>query len=554
MNQDLPQILLAEEAFDWLDSSGRQAAWEALYQRCPWRFPTLGPHYFRLWFLHYAAEWQPLLAIVATPEGELRLVMPLAVREGLITGVGAQQAEYQGWLCSEKESPDLLLATLVALDTRLPRHLLRLHYLAPGISEPTMHHLCNRNSRAMSTIHSRPLMRLDDGFAEKALRKKNTRSKINRLKRRGELTFRRLTDIAEIESRLDAIIAMYDFRQGAANDSCPFVDDPHKKAFLLDWARQSASEQLHISCLMLDDEIIGTHIGVISGDTSQLSILAYSPRYSDLSPGKIQVYETARQLAQEGLSILDLTPGGDPWKERFANEHDTVLSLTVYPDWRAALTVRLKNRLDSLARGLLELVGTSPRDIKRILRSLRPSVQLRGTGKPDNGAANLSTYQLNRFGSSDSPPSPRRRPGSSPRAEDRIHRNALSDLTLYCENSDELTRQSFLQQALSRIESGESAYTLVRGDRLAACAWVRQEQTDMAVIHDIYCAVDEMNCRGRLISGVLAHLKEAGTGAVQLHMVPNEGHKDDWMEGLGFTSVDTSVVEATDTDQTKKEA
>lgn len=541
MKQGMPQILFAEEVFDWLDSSQNQAAWETLYRRCPWRFPTLGPEYFRLWFRHYSADWQPLLVVVAPAAGELRLIMPLAVREGLITGVGAHQAEYQGWLCREAEQHELLRTALLALDARLPAHRLRLHYLAPGISEAIVRLVCQGHSRAMSTVHSRPLMRLDPDLVDRALRKKGTRSKINRLKRRGQLTFRRFTELPDIERHLDAVIEMYDFRQGAANDSCPFVDDPHKKGFLLDWAKQAASGELHISCLMLDDEVIGAYVGLASGDTSQLAILAHAPRYSALSPGKIQVYETARLLLEEGLSCLDLTPGGDPWKERFANAHDQVFSLTVHASRRAARAVWLRKHLDSLAHRLLSKTRFSPRDIKRFLNSIRRPLQPPLANARKSGRGNLYDYQLTRH------------PSDGP-SGNGVHRNLLHDLTLYRATDERLSRQAFLQQALSRIESGEDVYTLLQEGHLAACAWVRPEQTDRAVIHDIRCIIDDISLPGRLTRGLLAHLKESDVTAVRLRVDANEGPGDDWIGDLGFTPVTDPVIDAADDHRAKEKA
>ena len=526
MNHDRPQILFAEEAVEWLDFSGQQSAWEALYQRCPWRFPTLGPEYFRLWFRHYAVEWRPLLVVVSGGEGELHLVMPLAVRDGWITGAGAQQAEYQGWLCAQDESPELLQAALLAVDKRLPAHPIKLHYLAPGMPTAMIERLCERNPRMMLTRHSRPLMQLDKEVLAQALRKKGTRSKINRLRRRGELTCRRLVDPGEISKGLDAIIGMYDLRQGAANDSCPFVDDPRKRGFLLDWVNHGASEELHISCLMLDDEVIGAHIGVVSDDACQLAILAYSPRFGAFSPGKLQVYETARILVGEGVGQLDLTPGGDPWKERFASAHDKVFSLMVYPNRLTATRVRLASRIEKLARRILDRIGISPRQIKQAMSLVKGALSRSRPVEPDQDSRRKAEYRLTRF-----PPLDGIEVG-------QVHRNTLIDLTRYCPEVNQTGRQTFLQQAMDRLESGQNAYTLMCDDQLAACAWVTYDPANTAIIQDLYCSSAFPDATSRLLAGTLGELKDSGLEAVLIRIPASRVANAQWLSDLGFRATD----------------
>ncbi len=531
MNQGQLQILLGAQAFEWLDSPGNQAAWESLYQCCAWRFPTLGPRYFRLWFRHYAGQWQPLLVVLETTGGELQLVMPLAIRKDLITGAGANQAEYQGWLCAASECPQQVHAALQALNGRFPGHPLRLHYLAPGIPSEVIESLCERNARVISSIFSRPLLQLDKDAVEQALRKKNTRSKLNRLKRRGELSCRRLTDPKEIERKLDEIIGMYDLRQGAANDSCPFVDDPHKRGFLIDWATQGATEELHISCLMLDEELIGAHIGAISGDACQLAILAYSPRFATFSPGKLQVYETARMLAGEGVHWLDLTPGGDPWKERFASEHDQVFSVTAYPSRLAATRVRLGSRIETLARRSLDRIGVSPRQIKGVLGLARDSSPRSRAVEPEQQARPEVEYRLVEF------------PALGGANVGEVHLDQLSDLTRYRPDGNGPSRQAFLRQALDRLESGHSAFTLMRGERLASCAWVMFDPAGTGIIRGMYCSPDFPDAAARLMIGVLGRFKDSGVEAVLLRIPGSRVANAEWLAELGFRAADQPARE-----------
>ena len=536
------EILLAEDADAWSATPANMQAWKKLYQECPWHFPTLSPDFYRLWLRHYGKDWRPLLVIGSdTASGKLQALFPLAVRGALITGAGAHQAEYQGWLGGEENAGDFLRDALRGIQDRLPSHLVRLRYLVPAIPQRAVAAVCSRYPAALLTQYPRPLLRLDKASIEKNLRKKGTRSKLNRLKRAGQVDFRRLTDIDRIHDHLGSIIAMYDFRQGAANDSCPFLDDPNKEAFLLDWAAQSADDELHISCMTLNDRAIAAHIGVRGGEGIQLAILAYSPEYGAYSPGKLQLYHTARMLAEEGSTYLDLTPGGDPWKERFATEHDTVLILEVHPSATAAARIRLSNRLDRHARSLLRGLGVSPTRVKSSLRAARGLVtgELLKALRPTH-----VEYRLYRMALRDLPV-------SSPGGE--VHMNDLRQLTLYDQEQRQPGRQSYLARALARLESGDRIYSMADYSRLLCSArlsgprtkaYVAEAEQDLLfplpshLIDDLYFHPDFREGRDAtiLLQRILSDLKEDGVQAAYLG-VNTANINDDWLKALGFEAV-----------------
>lgn len=513
------KLLHADEALAWLNEPAHTAAWRRLHADCPWSFPSLSPDYYRIWIHHYGDIWAPLLVLAEDLTGSLLGVFPLAISEGLITGAGAHQAEYQGWLSDEADAVDFLDRSLQLLARAFPSHKVKLRYLVPSIPPRFIEDLCRRNPRAIPTYHPRPLMKLDGATVHKALRKKSTRSKVNRLRRLGQLEFRRLTDPTEIAEKLDEIITLYDFRQGAANDVCPFLDDPRKKGFLLEWAAQAANNVLHISCLTLNDEIIGAHIGVIANDEIQLAVLAYSPHYSAFSPGKLQIYHTAGMLAEAGLGWFDLTPGGDPWKERFASDHDTVLALDVYPSVVTAQGLRVKMQLDTTAHSILDRIGISPASLKALLKRLRRPEPARALSRKDAQPPSRNIHRLD----------PERFAGCA--ADEAVHTNSLNDLIRYQANGASPDRQTFLRQALSWLESGDTAYTILIGDRLVCSGWLSLEpgQTDpveqksgipasddRATIHDLSALNGYHDQLTVLVRKIVCDLKGSGIRAVYL--------------------------------------
>lgn len=527
------QLLHARDAIDWLESPIGQASWDQLYRTSSWRFPTLGPDYYRLWFKYYGDVWEPLLAVAKDSKDSYCAIFPLAVDADSITGAGAHQAEYQGWLSDTSLAEAFLRAVLAGIRKRFPNHALRIKYLAPGIPQQIVHAACAGNVRTEISTHPRPLLRLDPAALTKALRKKNTRSKINRLRREGNLALVRITEREAIEKYLDQVIPLYDFRQGAANDSCPFTDDPKKRAFLLEWIRTSPTAELHFTCLQLNGQVIGAHIGVISDKECQLAILAHDPRYTSCSPGKLQIYSTAEMLAGEGLSFLDLTPGGDPWKERFATEHDTVLSLHVFKGTFQAYRHRLQSLIAKLARSLLRRAGIAPSQLRSWIHGLLPIHQIRAPASRKEHDSSTVSYVLT--------PQPEYKP-----PEDRSETvlgtelNALDDLCLYRPGRDGVSRRDFLLHALSRLEQGLTPYTLARGDQLKCCAWVdlrkgpRKEDPCRVTIQDLYSADDQSAEVLKLIDAILyEHLGEEDNVAI-LRIAATDEATTDRIKQRGF--------------------
>jgi len=490
MNRLSLEILQGESTLSWLNAQSNIDSWMLLCQSCPWNVPFLSPGFFKTWIKHYAPKWNPVLVLAKDADGRLAGVMPLGQCNELITGAGAQQAEYHGWLSKPEESGAFLAAALQALKETFPSCHLRLRYLPPLLPSQSVVDVCNQFPQVVTSLHSRPLLKLDEASLEKTLRKKSNRSKINRLRRIGEFGFRRLSDLEQVNDCIDRIIELYDFRQGAVNDSTPFSDDPVKKAFLLDWIR-SSPEELHLSCTTLNGEIIGAYIGVNSEIDSHLAILAYSPEFAAFSPGKLQIYKTGQMLCADSISRLDLTPGGDPWKERFATHHDTVLELNAYSRMAEVRRLKVLEIVDNTVRKLLDKLHISPNRIKSVVHRIK---QLKHAGLLDNLRAlypvrrEYSVYRID--------------------LDNYVHEsgdaviktNALNHLLMYQQRQGGVSKKGFLSNALSNLESGGRSYTLAsQANKLVCCIWLAQGQE-----HSFIEEVDQSVCyptRGAVIHG-----------------------------------------------------
>ena len=74
-----------------------------------------------------------------------------------------------------------------------------------------------------------------------------------------------------------------------------------------------------LSVLLAGDTLVAGHLGLRSGATLAWWFPVYNPRFSQYSPGLVMLLELARAMPADGLSLLDLGKGDEPYKERLSN-------------------------------------------------------------------------------------------------------------------------------------------------------------------------------------------------------------------------------------------
>jgi hypothetical protein len=127
-------IVTGGKAIEALDSPSIEAAWNALYDTCPWAtgFQTFG--YAAAWYRCYRDFYEPIL-VTATSGGEGVGVLPLARAAGSRRFVvaGGHQAEYQAWITEPAQSDAFIVTALDALRDRFPGFQLVMRYVPPGV-------------------------------------------------------------------------------------------------------------------------------------------------------------------------------------------------------------------------------------------------------------------------------------------------------------------------------------------------------------------------------------------------------------------------------------
>jgi CelD/BcsL family acetyltransferase involved in cellulose biosynthesis len=365
---DAVAVRIGEQAWNLLASPGFLLDWKDLEGACPWATPYQSADFTLTWLRHYRARFAPVVVTLRSRVGGLGGLLILALelgRERLVVA-GAHQAEYQAWLATPEAHTEFIVRALTALDEVLPGHELKFRYLPPRLPVHDIMVLAPFDERARLEKRRRPLLRLGAAAIRDSLRKKSNKSRWARLQKLGPVVFRRIVEPEDFAAVFDEIIASYDARQWAMKGVLPFAQDPHKKAFHLDLMR-ARPELLHVTVTTLSGRVIAAHVGVTAKEEVHLSILCHSDMHASQSPGKLHLLHLGELLLREGRSVLDLTPGGDPWKERFANAHDDVYELTIFGSPAARRWRQLQLQARQMVKGLVGALGLSPARVRRTL-------------------------------------------------------------------------------------------------------------------------------------------------------------------------------------------
>ena len=157
--------------------------------------------------------------------------------------------------------------------------------------------------------------------------------------------------------------------------------DPGNRRLVHDLLDQPVADPFGpaMSVLYAGERVVAAHFGMRSESTLAWWFPAYDPELSAYSPGLVLVTEILRALRAEGLTVLDLGKGDEPYKDRLSNGSIELLegavATTGTRGWRhtartwpgEALTnaVLASPHLRSLARRGLASVGETRTRVER---------------------------------------------------------------------------------------------------------------------------------------------------------------------------------------------
>lgn len=467
------ELLMGPPVLKLLEDAGFMEEWHNLYTVCPWATVFQGPSFVATWYNVYRS-YLPIL-IKTEIDGKLTGLITLAKdKNGLITGAGANQAEYQVWLTADEKDETFIKTALVKLYRFFPANRIQLKYIPAGVP---LHFTKNEspwNKRCFVKTSPQPVMVINEEHFTSELKKKNRREKINRLKRLGDLQFERITDYNKFSEIFDELALQSDFRKGAMYNKIAFKTDPCRKTFLLSLFEQQI---IHATILKIDDKIIAANVSIGTNRKLHLSgINSFAAALARHSPGIIHFLMLGKMLAEEGTELFDLTPGADGYKEILATDHSEAYTLSIGNRNHKTFNL-LQSGLNSFFKKATSMAGIKPETLKRSKKNFT-LFKNKFVHVARQGITQSSTYLLDKL-------KPNKKTAKC-WAVQKVNTTSgvfdlqyddLKDLLNFDDREIRYSQQEFLSDAMRRFEEGAHCYTWTDNGLLLGCAWIGNMQS-----------------------------------------------------------------------------
>jgi CelD/BcsL family acetyltransferase involved in cellulose biosynthesis len=372
--------------------------WDALAWTCA--RPMQSPAWLLAWLRHLAAA-QVALRVVAVREGqELIGIAPFYVNLAAGGRIDYRMMgdAYPGSspLCApgcEREVAEAVAATLAAADPRADALALESTPLTPAWAKllrgawpgllPAIAHTYQ--------VQSSPTVALTAEDFESWLSRKssNFRSQMRRIRRQFEQGggHARIGTMATLDADLDAFMRLHASRWEGRGSSSIVAREELMRAQFHDVGRaHTESGRFRMWMLEIDGEPISAQLFLQAGGELLYMNGGWDERYAKFKPAILGIFYAIEDAFARGERRLDLAPGGQPYKLRFADGDDPVgWALVMLPGRRLPWTVTRSTPLFAkvAARETAKrlLPDASVERIRRIRRSRRIAGQAGAAGQ-----------------------------------------------------------------------------------------------------------------------------------------------------------------------------
>lgn len=339
------------------------------------------PEWFRAWFRHYGAGFEPFIVVSRRADGSIEGVLPLVVDPGHrvrhLRFAGANLGDnFQPAAHAEDEESVARTAGRFLCDRFQGHYVLTLDRIEEEAAWPAQLIECEQRKLAATPIGKGDVMPFlavrgmswgDYQASVSSHSRRTLRSKRTALERNHEFRYRKTTTVGEIDRDVDTLFELHDKRWNARGGStlCSEV----ARAFLKDFAAEALRQNwLRLIFLEIEGEPVAAEFAWRLGDSYSCYQAGFDPGWQHRSVGYLLRMQSLEDAIGEGVDVFDLLLGGESHKSRLAPEQRTVQTTVVVPARHPVrLLVMSDNGLRRIARHLPE--GTKRR-LKTVNRRL----------------------------------------------------------------------------------------------------------------------------------------------------------------------------------------
>ena len=466
-----------EIALSLANSPSFCAEWNQLSNADP-KFTLIQSHAFvSTWYNHYAPAFEPILIEARDGEDKLIGLLPLAIEKktGKLTHAGDEMAEYHGWLALPEIEEYFIPNCLDLIQSELEVSSWSWRWLPPK----AVYNWLDSESFQEKGIYfeiektEAPVWNLEDtAKLSKINKRKNVKRSLRQYADRGDLRYERITDKERTRELMKEFGLQSDFKKEALYNYRFFEQDPYLEGFMTDL--QDYPEFNHFSVLFLDDYPIAFNHGFV--DNNELCLAGYTsydPSESKHSPGKLHLIKLAEQGPAEGFKAIDLSPGKDAYKDRFATEYRDLVRFKIFFGKNAQRKGKMKENIRhgflhfckkiGLEDGRRKVLQTDIKAIPGLVRQMKFADWSRNIIQLFYRKEVYYCYKFLGYPS-----------GLKTSEGLDVHFNRYKDLYDYQGSYPFISRRALLKQSLMRFSRGDGLYSISENGRLMQYGWMRE--------------------------------------------------------------------------------
>jgi CelD/BcsL family acetyltransferase involved in cellulose biosynthesis len=306
--------------------------------------PFVTPDWAARWFRHYDDQATPMIVVVRGDAGEVRGVLPLAVRaEGRPRScgfIGSNLGDVFHPVCPPEAEAAVAAAAGSALASR-GSEWTAIALEHAEAERPWINELRGAGGKRLrefplgtAELPTIDLARYGDWETYLASRSSHLRKRLRQMERKlsdgRELHIRRTESPAELDRDFATFFEVHDLRWADRGSSSLGTD--RSRAFLDDFAAAALERRwLRLWFLELDGRAVATWYGWRLGDRYAFYNAGFDPKLSKLSPGLVLLAKVIESAFAEGARGFDFLLGDESYKSRFADGARSVVDTTLAP-------------------------------------------------------------------------------------------------------------------------------------------------------------------------------------------------------------------------------
>lgn len=460
-----------KEVFELLQNAEFQSKWKQLATQSVGFTKLQETDFLTTWYQLYQSLFDPILIFSQNEKNELVGLIALAWDKEKQKISHAGKAEYHGWLATESEAIPFLKAVLRIVKNDLGVKKWSWNWMPSGLDIASLKTASEGEVNLYIEAEDSPVWNLnDEEKLKKLLKSRSLKSKINRYKRRGEYRFEIIKSSSRVREVLEIAQHQCDFRREALNNNRPFAEDQFK----IDLASELVEipKTFQVSALWLDDQLLACHVGTDDGERVCFGMISYDPSESKQSPGTLMILELAKQLKADGYTMLDMTPGTNSYKDRFANSYEKLYRPTIFFSKKEYLKAKAKKSLTTQSKKILNLASvdistirkwkTNAKDLSGGLKIFSKDIfSVFGNTLFWKKRIQFHKVDLEKIIVSDN-------------IMFSIKKQKYTDLLNYQGNHPFRNRRALLQVALNKFSKGEVLFSKSKNGRLEWFCWMKE--------------------------------------------------------------------------------